>query len=500
MKNKWILIGTAGALLLTLIPIVLMLVGVIDVNAERSNQPVTKINEPTGIFIDGTERKGSDFYISVSNITQSFDFKERVRVAENAVWLLSRDCNGDDVIADKKSELDIGDNTFFIGVSNEEQVAVYSVVVRRRPLYNITFNSRGGSDVMSEQIEEGYTVIKPSDPTLNGYDFCSWHRDGLEYNFEAPVYSDINLIASWQPKKFTVTYTSEIGDMEIVCETVSYNSWFIPPEPKALESYEFFGWYINDRKIEEMVFDFEENITLTAKWLSKELVIENGIVLGLNEDYFDITEVKIPKENGIEEVYAISDRAFYYNHNIVKVILPHTITEIGEEAFYGCGKLEDISIVEECASLKQCGKNAFFKTKWLDLNQNDALYLGKCLVYVDKELTELEVKSGTLGLADNLFELSNIEKITLYEGLLHIGKHCFEDSAIKGIVLPSSVESIGEYAFYSASELAEATVFSPSYIGAYAFYGCDKLVLTVCCQPKEIWNPLWLPQCKVIFE
>ncbi|MEE0842286.1 MAG: InlB B-repeat-containing protein [Christensenellales bacterium] len=65
--------------------------------------------------------------------------------------------------------------------------------------YTVTFDSQGGSPVNAVEVESGKTVPKPSpDPTKADADFVGWYKDaactaGNEYDFSAPVTSDIKL-------------------------------------------------------------------------------------------------------------------------------------------------------------------------------------------------------------------------------------------------------------------------------------------------------------------
>ena len=40
--------------------------------------------------------------------------------------------------------------------------------------YTVTFDSKGGSDVSSQEITKGNKVTKPSDPTKDGYTYRIW--------------------------------------------------------------------------------------------------------------------------------------------------------------------------------------------------------------------------------------------------------------------------------------------------------------------------------------
>lgn len=63
--------------------------------------------------------------------------------------------------------------------------------------YTVTFNSNGGSSVLSQTIIEGEKVKEPSSPIKNGYDFGGWLLNGQVYDFQEPVTSDMTLIAVW---------------------------------------------------------------------------------------------------------------------------------------------------------------------------------------------------------------------------------------------------------------------------------------------------------------
>ena len=73
--------------------------------------------------------------------------------------------------------------------------------------YNISFNSKGGSEVKSQIVKAGSAVEKPDNPQRDGYTFDGWYLKGKEYDFSEPVYNDITLMGRWtKPAKYTLTY------------------------------------------------------------------------------------------------------------------------------------------------------------------------------------------------------------------------------------------------------------------------------------------------------
>lgn len=64
--------------------------------------------------------------------------------------------------------------------------------------YTIVFNSDGGTVVPEQEIKENEKVVKPSNPTRDGYNFIEWQLNGVKYNFDSEVKSDIELKAKWE--------------------------------------------------------------------------------------------------------------------------------------------------------------------------------------------------------------------------------------------------------------------------------------------------------------
>ena len=69
--------------------------------------------------------------------------------------------------------------------------------------YTVAFDSKGGSAVESQIIEEGGKVTKPADPTKEGFDFVGWTFEDKEWNFDNAVTGDMTLVAVWKEKEVT---------------------------------------------------------------------------------------------------------------------------------------------------------------------------------------------------------------------------------------------------------------------------------------------------------
>lgn len=64
--------------------------------------------------------------------------------------------------------------------------------------YTVTFNTKLGPGVKTQEVKKGDKVIKPDDPEFEGYTFIGWYLNDKEYNFDTPVNSNITLDAMWK--------------------------------------------------------------------------------------------------------------------------------------------------------------------------------------------------------------------------------------------------------------------------------------------------------------
>ncbi len=92
--------------------------------------------------------------------------------------------------------------------NQEEQNETDPPVVK----HTVDFNTNGGSEVPSVEIEHGKVLERPTEPTKDGYTFGGWYVEpelNYSYDFEGPVEGDFTLNARWidnnDLKDYTVT-------------------------------------------------------------------------------------------------------------------------------------------------------------------------------------------------------------------------------------------------------------------------------------------------------
>ena len=204
-----------------------------------------------------------------------------------------------------------------------------------------------------------------------------------------------------------------------------------------------------------------------------------------------LTEVVIP-----DTITEIKDYAFYGCTSITSVTIPASVTSIGSCAFYDCYKLTSITIP---ASVTSIGSSAFYgcyelvevyNLSSLDITVGSSGY-GYVGYYAKNVYTATEGYSklstdenGYIIYPDGEDKIlvgytGTGKELTLPSGITEIYKYAFYDNDnITSVTIPTSVTSIGYDAFYKCSNLTTVTFEENSQltsIGYEAFYGCDNL-------------------------
>lgn len=85
-------------------------------------------------------------------------------------------------------------------IESEEPVTSEETSEDTTTTYTVTFNSNGGSPVRAQEVNEGETATRPTDPTKGGHTFVNWYTENTHenvYDFSTPVVANITLYAKW---------------------------------------------------------------------------------------------------------------------------------------------------------------------------------------------------------------------------------------------------------------------------------------------------------------
>lgn len=76
-------------------------------------------------------------------------------------------------------------------------VVLLLILLLRKPQYEVSFDSNGGTIVASIIVDKNGLAIKPEDPTRENYIFAGWYYNDELFDFSTPITGDIKLEARW---------------------------------------------------------------------------------------------------------------------------------------------------------------------------------------------------------------------------------------------------------------------------------------------------------------
>ena len=160
------------------------------------------------------------YSIKVSNSTELINFSDIVEVNNKSSWKLATDIQANNAVASKIATLNVGNNTYYVLVTAEnENVKLYTLNIRRKPLYLVTFNTNGGTTITSQNIEEDLFANLPTQPTKTGYSFVNWN-----YDFSTAITSPTTITANWRANTYKVNYFANNGTSDNQEQNAVFNS------------------------------------------------------------------------------------------------------------------------------------------------------------------------------------------------------------------------------------------------------------------------------------
>lgn len=215
---------------------------------------------------------GDVFYLYVSNEQIVLKFNDYVEIDSLSKWELSTDITGNNKISSKTVELVVGDNPlYYIYVTDKnDQHETYIVLVHRNYIFNVSFDSNGGSKCDSVEVEEGQYLVNIPKPTKSGYTFDSWNFDFINN----PINSDVSVKAKWNANSYLITLNIDGGECNATEVAVKYDGYYSLPTPTK-QGNSFVGWYTNGGiSYSEGYWNETDDIEVTAKWKANNYSIQ----------------------------------------------------------------------------------------------------------------------------------------------------------------------------------------------------------------------------------
>ena len=234
-------------------------------------------------------------------------------------------------------------------------------------------------------------------------------------------------------------------------------------------------------------FKYCESLSsITGKFADGRCLIVNDTLKAFAPS--GISEYFIP-----ENVTRIEYGSFTNCSNLTYVNLPHSLTSIGNDAFFGCS-LHDVTIPENVTSI---GDAAFSSNQYLSsFYGNFASQDGRCLIVNDtlkafapyesglqEWRTEFTIPNGIATIGAHVFHsCSNLTSIEIPSSVTSIRNDAFLGCfKLENVTIPNGVTSIGDRAFSWCEEITTITIpENVTELGSYVFSGCIKLEIVYC--------------------
>jgi hypothetical protein len=184
-------------------------------------------------------------------------------------------------------------------------------------------------------------------------------------------------------------------------------------------------------------------------------------------------------------VTSIGDWAFEYCTFLKSIVIPESVTSIGNGAFHCCKSLQSIVIPESVTSI---GTNPFADSGVRSIVSHSKYFtVDRKALYDQKEklLIACFSKGYHFVVPDNVTSIGDwafcgcesLQSIVIPNSVTSIGDWAFCGcESLQSIVIPESVTSIGNYAFYDCISLQSIVIpNSVTSIWNHAFNGCRSL-------------------------
>lgn len=479
----------------------------LSVYAKWKSDDIPKVDPSAAEIVSAPafEINGNSLSLTLPNATESYSFLRQITVCAGANWQVSTDMQGLNAIPTKTVPLNIGDNSFYLLVTsaNGEGVSLYTVTIRRRPIYTVSFNANGGNSVTALRAEEDSTITPPS-TTRTGYSFAGW-----DYDFAQPIKGNMTTAAKWTIIDYPISYVLE-GGINAENNPTKYtieDSVTLSAPTRA--GYSFTGWS-SDGEINigstgektfvakwESIFSLNggtiAGLTTYAKSHCNELIIPSEIdgtrieSIGLSafSNCSGLTSIIIP-----DSITSIGNEAFENCSGLTSVTIPNSVTTIGQAVFSGCSSIQSITLPFVGGSKKTASDTyqyplgyIFGTSSYTGGQAIEQWYYGINLnsttcttYYIPSSLKTVKITGGEI-LSGAFYNCSDLTSITMPDNVPNIGDYAFYYcTGLASIIIPNSVSAIGKYAFEGCSELTSIIIpDSVMNIGIYAFSRCTKL-------------------------
>ena len=270
-------------------------------------------------------------------------------------------------------------------------------------------------------------------------------------------------------------------------------SGIMPFSSSAEESVKTYGdlSYVTSDSDGDRIYDYIAIIDCNESVTKIEIPaeIEDIPVVEIKSSAFNgcanLTSIIIP-----DSITSIGDFAFENCSGLTSITIPDSVTSIGDHAFYNCSSLTSITVSENNKYFSSLNGVLFNKDKTELITYpignerteytipDSVTSIGNFIFYNCSSLTSITIPDSVASIGNSAFyNCSSLTNIKLPDVIDIISGNTFRDcSSLLNIIIPDSVTSIKECAFYNCSNLTSITIpDSVASIENSAFYNCTSL-------------------------
>ena len=229
-------------------------------------------------------------------------------------------------------------------------------------------------------------------------------------------------------------------------------------------------------------------------------------------------KIRIPAMRNGKYITEIAETGFKKSTALKSVVIPHSITSIGTQAFSDCSALEEIFVSREnknyyseynclidraqkmviagCknssiptdGTIEKIGDEAFYNCA--DLEQitipSGVTSIGSSAFYGCSKLKKIDIPNSVILIGSSAFSgCGGLSEVNLGNGLTEIKDEAFKScNSLTSIIFPNSITSIGSSAFSECDGITSIVIpENVAKIGGSAFYHCSSL-------KSVVWNAI----------
>lgn len=337
---------------------------------------------------------------------------------------------------------------------------------------------------------------------------------------KSSVYSAAEYYQSWTSKTQCLLRYNDSSNYSDPSNASNYSTTSYRPNIMLIGSD-----YVKDGIIYDI--DSEEAIVWGARTVSADVTIPSSIEIeGKSYNVTSIAKYAFCGNDKLKSliipnsVTSIGERAFYGCTGLLAVILSTSLTAIDKYTFYNCFKLKSLTIPNSVTSI---GERAFYGTYLRSLTIGSGVTsIGNnaCINYPTKTIwltntppSGYSSVAGTVNYVsnNNFSSLSNVKVYSSLSSLFEVGGvkyaivspsertcdaiDCTYDTINVDITIGSTVSyrnvemkvlSVNDYTCYDNDNIQHLDISNPGNIGKRAFYDCDSLTTVKICNQGNI--------------